>query len=207
MKKLLLALLLILLGFYANCSAATTINHGLVDVRTRAPVTFQCPPRTIRVSFDSRFTQRERFLAEDALLNLKHLGVRVQVVGQNQQDVEVRRWRVHDCQDMILGMHITHAPFVLVDPTCMSSDQQYQAVVVHEVGHWLGMRHVCQEDRRTTDVCSPIGTGLAVLNPYLDWDHFALPSTLDIAEYNRVCWVRLGGLDTAPSRVTSGIPK
>jgi len=86
-KKLLLALLLILLGFYSDCSVATSTNLGLVDVSTRAPATFQCPPRTIRVSFDSRFSQRERFLAEDALLNLKHLGVAAQVVNHNQ-DVE-----------------------------------------------------------------------------------------------------------------------
>lgn len=190
MKKLLLAILLILLGFYTNCSAFS--NSGLVDARARAPVNFQCPPRTIRVALDPRFTPRERWLGETALLNMKHLGVRVQVVAQSPE-VEVRRWNLHNCRDMILGMHITYANFVLVDPGCMLSDRQYQTVVIHEIGHWLGMRHVCEEDGRTTDVCSPVGRGDAILNPYIDWQHTVIPTRLDISEYNRVCWVRSRG--------------
>jgi hypothetical protein len=78
----------------------------------------------------------------------------------------------------------------LVDPRCSRTDQQFRTVVVHELGHWLGMRHVCRTDGWTSDSCSPIGRGEAVMNPTTGDTQSSIPGLLDIMEYNRACWIR-----------------
>lgn len=185
MKKLLLSALVVLVGFYADCTRLTI--NSQIDVLTRAPLAFHCPPRTIRVSFDNSFSDHEKFLVKIALLNYERLGIHVQFVTENQE-VQIRRWAGHHCQDDLLG--ITHQNYVLIDPACTSSEQQLQVVVFHEIGHWLGMQHVCQPNLKTTDVCSPVGYGWAVLNPYVGRLHPLQPTRLDEAEYTRGCWIR-----------------
>lgn len=104
-------------------------------------------------------------------------------------DVVIRHW-TFNCESLILGSYTAETNYTLIDPRCSITDQQFRAVVVHELGHWLGMRHVCRPDGRTSDVCSPVGRGEAVMNPTTAIDQSAMPNRLDIAEYNRVCWIR-----------------
>lgn len=92
-----------------------------------------------------------------------------------------------------MGLYTTGANYIEVAKSCTSSESQYQAVIVHEIGHWLGMRHVCLPDRRTTDVCSPVGVGTALMNPYVGVTHSMSPVELDLSEYDRVCWLRQTG--------------
>lgn len=171
--------------------SACLSKMGLVDVTTKTPETFRCPARTIKVAFDTRFTKKERLLGEFALFHFRAFGIQTQVVSQLESNVEVRKWTEHRCSDHLLGQYTLNDAHVLIDPTCIHSDNQYQSVIVHELGHWLGMRHICKEDGRTTDTCSSVGKGVSVLNPYLDLNHSPVPSRLDVSEYNRVCWTQL----------------
>lgn len=171
--------------------SACLSKMGLADVTTKAPETFRCPARTIKIAFDTRFTKKERLLGEFALLHFRVFGIQTQVVSQLESNVEVRKWTGHRCSDHLLGQYTLNDAHVLIDPSCIHSDDQYQSVVVHEIGHWLGMRHICEKDGKTTDVCSPVGKGRAVLNPYLSVYHLPDPQRLDVAEYNRICWMRI----------------
>lgn len=164
---------------------------GLTDATITAPRGFICPPRTITVAIHPDFTAQQRFLIALAVNDLKVMNVIGRVV-EGRADVLVRHW-TFNCETFILGSYTAETDYALVDPRCSTTNQQFRAVVVHELGHWLGMRHVCRPDGRTTDVCSPVGRGEAVMNPTTSVDQVSIPNRLDIAEYNRVCWIRSHG--------------
>lgn len=173
----------VFLGFCSGYQARTE----LTDHTTIAPREFVCPPRHITVGIHPDFTEHQRFLIRSAVIDLKHLGVHGMVVD-GPADVVVRHW-TFNCDSLILGSYTVETDYTLVDPRCITTDQQFRAVIVHELGHWLGMRHVCRPDGRTTDVCSPVGRGEAVMNPHTEAAQSSIPSRLDIAEYNRACWI------------------
>ncbi|TXH11333.1 MAG: hypothetical protein E6R04_01765 [Spirochaetes bacterium] len=187
MFKILLALIVVFLGFCAGCPTRT----GLTDATITAPVGYVCPPRNITVGIHPQFTAHERFLIGMAVNDLKHLNVFGRVV-EGESDIVIRHW-TFNCETLILGSYTSETNYALVDPRCSTTDQQFRAVVVHELGHWLGMRHVCRPDGKTTDVCSPVGRGEAVMNPNTSVNQVSIPNRLDIAEYNRVCWIRARG--------------
>lgn len=187
MVKFLIAVIVVFLGFSPGCPNRT----GLTDATITAPRGFACPPRQITVSLHPEFTSHERELITQAVNDLRHLNVFGRVVD-GTANVIVRHW-TFNCDSMILGSYTSDTDYVLVDPRCSTNDQQFRAVVVHELGHWLGMRHVCRPDGKTTDVCSPVGRGEAVMNPITSVDQEPIPNRLDLAEYNRVCWIRSFG--------------
>ena len=81
---------------------------------------------------------------------------------------------------------------VEVDPTCTHGDTAFRSAVGHEVGHALGMAHVCQRPGDALD-CSPIGYGPAMMNPSLGGGGESFdpaladdaPTPFDLAEYRR----------------------
>lgn len=194
-QRLLLALVVTFFGFFSNCSGFHR-PPGLVNETTEAPQSFHCPPKIIRVQFDSAFTPRERFLAISALSKINLLNV-FPLAVEDHPDLLVRHWRNFRCvegehREQTLGFYTNFQNSVWIAPGCIDSDREYQTVVIHEIGHWLGMRHICRANRRTTDGCSPVGLGIAVLNPYLDSLNTPDVSSLDRIEYNRACWIRQG---------------
>ncbi len=184
MFRVLLVLMAVLLGFCSGCPT----RAELTDSITTAPREFVCPTRHITVGIHPDFTPHQRFLIGMAITDLKHLNVHGRIVD-GPADVVIRHW-TFNCESLILGSYTAETNYALIDPRCSITDQQFRAVVVHELGHWLGMRHVCRPDGRTSDVCSPVGRGEAVMNPTTAIDQSAMPNSLDIAEYNRVCWIR-----------------
>lgn len=57
-----------------------------------------------------------------------------------------------------------------IDPTCTQGDDQFGTALMHEVGHFLDMGHICQVGDHESRDCSPIGRGIAVMNPGLVTD-------------------------------------
>lgn len=76
------------------------------------------------------------------------------------------------------------------DPDCCHGDEALQTCFGHEMGHSVGMEHVCQADG---EGCSPVGHGVALMNPEIETsapDGFSVsqstPTALDLDEFRRV---------------------
>lgn len=184
-----------MLGIFSSCLGDSPVH----TVEVQAAVIRPCPPRHIRVSFDPLFADRYRELGGYSLPYLIPLGVTSEIVDTNP-DVRVTYWMGHTC-DGRMGLFALGTNYVKIDPACIFSDLQFQAVVAHEIAHWLGMTHVCDASGATSDTCSTIGRGSALLNPFLAWDHPADITNLDIQEYNRVCWFGTNGSSVLTGRM------
>lgn len=86
------------------------------------------------------------------------------------------------------GRWILGTSFVEIDPVCCRGFVQLRAVMGHELGHILGMSHVCFRSGEAPD-CSPVGYGTAMMNPMLTNPGQDLaqaePTALDLAEFRR----------------------
>lgn len=186
LRLFLVGIFFVWVGFYASCSSTP---HQIRLV----PLGWQCPPRHIRVALSPDFSQHSRELATQALGALNRFGITTEIVGINSNpnpNITVNLWRHHDCTDDRIGIYTHGENLVEVDPGCSATDEQFQTIVVHEIGHWLGLRHICNSDNVTSDRCSDIGRGVAVMNPYLSSDQSHEPTQLDIDEYTQTCWLR-----------------
>lgn len=78
------------------------------------------------------------------------------------------------CRQEGTGRYELGTAEVWVDPGC-APGEELVAAVMHEVGHWLGMGHVCHDaadaagvtqERPALARCSPVGHGEAFMNPH-----------------------------------------
>jgi hypothetical protein len=85
--------------------------------------------------------------------------------------------------------------FVEIDPACAPGMTALRAAMGHEIGHALGMQHVCFGSEIAD--CSPVGRGVALMNPNLSYGDATdpnatvndiatdVPTELDLAEFRR----------------------
>lgn len=153
--------------------------------------------RRIRVGIDNKFSIFQQELIKQSFIYLRAFNVDFVYVGGAQQntDVFIGKWnnvslnpethRYERCGNEQMGIYRRGTSYVRIDPDCVSTEQQFIVLAIHELGHYLGLSHVCREDNRTSDTCSSVGKGLAIMNPFLSLDHPIRISSLDLLEYER----------------------
>lgn len=170
--------LLFLLTVFARCEPTTQHNP---DIYGR-----------VTVFLASEWLPIDRPRLREALGNLNRLGPAfVETEFATQADVVIRPFESPGCA--ATGQHRVGTRVAEVDPACTPGDTAFRTAVAHEVGHVLGMGHVCRYEGEVS-ACSPVGYGSAVMNPYR-WEAANpldpvpatdSPTELDLAEFRRV---------------------
>lgn len=130
-----------------------------------------------------------------------HAHVRVAVVVRGE-------WGPAGCRMFGIGNYSTVNHLIHVDPVCGPGDALASAVA-HELGHFLGMNHVCRSAGESRDfTCSPVGYDPdSIMNPAMSLDGAESgssfptglpplsPSFKDLAEFNRAYNTRATGTE------------
>lgn len=159
-----------------------------INISSNNSSSITLPHRIIRISIDPAFSIFERDYINIALNNLSSsFNIEtISSVNNHNQDLTIIRWSNNNCvQTNTYGRYYSRTNYIIFDPGCVCSKQQFVVGIQHEIGHWLGMKHICLSDRRTTDTCSSVGFGRAIMNPFTEIDANMEASELDLEEYRR----------------------
>jgi hypothetical protein len=132
-------------------------------------------------------------VAQNTVRELSRLGPTFrQVFDSSAADVVVVTEMPTTCTSA--GYHRLGTSVATVNITCTHSPEMLQLAMMHEIGHVLGMTHVCK-NAITTEQCSPVGYGPSMMNPVIEegWTDDSVPNSgiqyeitsLDIQEYRR----------------------
>lgn len=186
MAKLGLILLLVLTTAFSGCTGHLRrpnnnrhVSYSVCQIYAQ---------RNLRVGIGQGFSSAQKRLIVESLHNFIYFGINATLVERNP-DVTIVYWNNRQnniCLNGRGGEYRWGTNYILVDPNCTYSVQQFKATVEHEIGHFLGMQHICTNDGRTTDTCSNVGRGDAIMNPYLRLNHNLVPSNLDILEFTKI---------------------
>lgn len=122
---------------------------------------------TVRVYVSALWRPADAARVREALPRVAALGPAVvETQDSAAADVIVRPWESPGCAGAGAGRHVVGTRYADVDPVCAAGDDAFAAFVLHEIGHALGMAHVCTlgDDDAPGDPCSPVGRGVAVMN-------------------------------------------
>jgi hypothetical protein len=142
------------------------------------------------ISIDPSFSDYERRQFTTALPSLRGLSLNYNVVPSfhSHIDLYVRLWRNPKIGSNAIGLYPPHSNYILIDPEGISTENQMKTIVVHEIGHWLGMRHLCLTNRDVNkyDCFTEVGFGIGVMNPVIDREAQNTFSQLDISNFHSV---------------------
>jgi hypothetical protein len=155
---------------------------------------------TVTVFIAPEWLNLDKGRIREELRNLDALGPHFVEAGEGNRSAARIVVQPFDAQGCTLGAGRWEvgSRVVEIDPTCTPGDTAFRQAVGHEVGHALGMTHVCQRAGDAPD-CSPVGHGPAMMAPRLGGtpvigfgEAFSdtlgedAPTPLDLAEYRRV---------------------
>lgn len=179
--KSLLCLFIIMLGFKCSIGQRPRIIYNSNNL----------PQRYLRVYFDTTFSKAQRNQMLEALINYENFNIRIEVVNGSQYDVKIFNWvNVNNgirCPRRADGAEILgyqEHNFAFVDPECVRTTYRFKTTVMHEVGHFLGMDHICLNSSQRN--CHRIfGEGVAIMNPEMPAFQAPRFTELDRLEYIR----------------------
>lgn len=128
----------------------------------------------VHVHLSENFTAHQREQAEEALQELNRLGPKFVLGGEGVNNitvlsVDLTNGTPANCQERGAARYdLTPSgeSRIFIDPTCTQGNLEFRTALMHEIGHSLGMQHVCLPNEERRD-CSPVGRGLAIMNPNL----------------------------------------
>ncbi len=148
----------------------------------------------IWVTFDEKFSEKEKETMTRGFKKLKSAFGLEFLEGENHSEITwnkifVRKW-ISSRDSNVIGQYIHGQSQVLIDSTRVSTRTELDILFLHEVGHWLGLTHIClpsdKSEPSSSSSCSPVGTGVAIMNPTINYSSSSDFSELDIKEYLRV---------------------
>ena len=113
--------------------------------------------------------------------------------------IRVTRRHVLSCEGVYVGYWDRATRTVSIAPECLQRRAQLVYTIAHELGHSIGLFHVCRypseviERRRVGDDCHGTAFGPALMNPYYEYGSDPSPSELtrlDLMELQRVGAIR-----------------
>ncbi len=156
----------------------------IAGLTTQLPKISAPPSQTnYSLDIDSRFSRRDRQIIIEALSEYQRFGIYFWPTTETQSvDLHIKQW--FNITNARIGECHPNLATVFLDAERTETDIQLRALTIHEVGHFLGMNHICEYPTESYD-CSPTLYGPAIMNPFLLPNHIIHFSSLDIIEFNR----------------------
>lgn len=191
-RKLLVALLFTWLG-YGACGGREYTRIEAAELHKNycnilPPFNHYQQPRAITVSIDRTFTRDEVVWVRKGLVLLDEFDFAYQEVPpQSDSDITIRRLNASSVNNL-LGFYQPRSNILRIDPN--RTPFEISGTVVHEFGHWLGMSHVCSVPNErdvygVQIICSPVGIGVAAMNPMIRSAQQTSVTELDRLELRR----------------------
>jgi len=160
----------------------------------------------VRLAGDGWQLGNRQRLIRDAMLELSRLGPTITLVdsGENVSVYLDDHRQSSNRTNCFAGIYQDNpVPRIKLIPTCIRSDLEFQSTFMHEVGHALGMQHICRRTGEVSD-CSNVGHVVSFMNPALSYgaifsslqvmsesdEELSVPmvetTSLDIKEFQRV---------------------
>jgi hypothetical protein len=144
---------------------------------------------TVSIRLSTEWPSMYRGWATEALPELNRLGPTFNIVQNNINSILVREADLQPCTTNGVGLaHLPETPGSLcvidIDPTCTTSSLEFRTVFMHEVGHCVGLTHICRHDELRE--CSVVGHGLAVMNPDVRYGDGSIPADTSEADLGQV---------------------
>lgn len=163
---------------------------------------------TKTVAFANAFNSDDVAVMSARRPSLDHLGPGFTIVGSyieddcHGADICVHHWdsgaTTPGCPMGAAAQWRVGTGDIDLDPVCTTNDVQKQTEFEHEIGHALGMSHICAGAADPTTDCSPVGDGDAVMNARLTMIH---DDTVFIEDYgDTITTVDFTDLDLAEFR-------
>jgi hypothetical protein len=126
----------------------------------------------VHIHLSENFSQHHKEQASLAARELSRLGPTFVIGGEGPNSVEVisvdlTDGRPANCSRRGVARYdLTPRgeSKIFIDPTCTQGNLEFRTAFMHEIGHALGMQHICLPSEERND-CSPVGRGFAVMNP------------------------------------------
>lgn len=179
---------IILFGYCCAPSTSQTSQHildqGITHELRNSSV--------IYIYFDQTYSTEEVNQMVLTFGRFSAIGLRARFVASqnfNFKDIYVRNSEETFSQSD-LGMYSNRTSYIQVPINRMESFHQLQMIFMHEIGHWLGMKHICLDhERNIRSDCSPVGYGNAIMNPI---NVPAMPASF--SEFDRLEFQRINHL-------------